>query len=100
MAAVWVTTLDNPYDFFTHFDEWYAFDIEKGYNTCAYMARIAKASNEMSEAEYDREIEDAVDEIVKMNLTGNYRKVYDTRKKKEEDVKEETEIELDELEEG
>lgn len=72
MAATFVTTLDNPYDFFKQFDEWYAFDTEKGYNTCAYLARIAKTSTEMSEKEYEQAVNDAVDEILRLNITGNY----------------------------
>lgn len=75
MAVTFVTTLDNPYDYFTQFDEWYAFDTEKGYNTCAYLARIAKTSKEMSDADYEQAVNDAVDEIVRLNLTGNYKKV-------------------------
>lgn len=86
MAVTFVTTLDNPYDYFTQFDEWYAFDTEKGYNTCAYLARIAKTSKEMSEADYEQAVNDAVDEIVRLNITGNYKKIQqnDTEKKKED----------------
>lgn len=75
MAEVWVTTIDNPWDFFTHFDEWYAFDREMGYNTPEYVARIAKASTDMSEAEYNEAVEAAVDDICRLNITGKYRKV-------------------------
>ena len=75
MAAVFLTTLDNPYDYFTQFDEWYAFDREKGYNTCNYIARIALTSTEMSEKEYEDAVEDAVNEALRLNITGNYKKV-------------------------
>lgn len=75
MAVTFVTTLDNPYDYFTQFDEWYAFDTEKGYNTCAYIARIANTSKEMSDADYEQAVNDAVDEIVRLNITGNYKRV-------------------------
>lgn len=75
MKAVFVTTLDNPYDYFTQFDEWYAFDVEKGYNTCSYVDRVCMASNNMSDAEYEQAMNDAVDDIVRLNLTGNYRKI-------------------------
>lgn len=70
-----VTTLDNPYDYFTQFEQWYNFDTSKGYNTCAYVARICNASNAMSDSDYEDEVERAVDEIIRMNLTGNYRKI-------------------------
>ena len=81
MKAKWVTTTcsmylstptGNPYDFFTQFDEWYAFDTQMGYNTCSYIDRIAKTSNSMSEADRKQAINDAVDEIMQFNLTGNY----------------------------
>lgn len=75
MAQTWVTTLDNPWDFWTHFDEWNAFDQEKGYFTNNYIARVAMASSEMSEEEYEDVIEAAVDDIVRLNITGNYRKI-------------------------
>lgn len=72
VKAKWVTTLDNPYNFFTQFDEWYAFDTQMGYNTCSYVDRIAKTSNSMSEYDRKKAINDAVDEILRFNLTGNY----------------------------
>ena len=75
MAVTWVTTLDNPWDYFTQFDEWNAFDQQMGYNTNAYVARICMASNEMSDKEYEDEVEHAVDEICRLNLTGNYKKI-------------------------
>lgn len=72
MEELFVTTTDNPYNYFTQFDDWFAFDTQKGYNTCAYVARIAMVSNEMSEAEYRQGVNDAAKEIVRLNLTGNY----------------------------
>lgn len=70
-----LTTLDNPYSPFDQFDEWYAFDVAKGYNTCAYLARIAATSDSLSAADYTLEVNRAIDEILRFNLTGNYRKV-------------------------
>lgn len=72
MSATFVTTLDNPFDYWTQFDDWNAFDTEKGYNTCSYIARIANTSSEMSEKDYEDEVNHAVDEILRLNLTGNY----------------------------
>lgn len=70
-----LTTIDNPFNPFTHFDEWYAFDVGKGYYTCAYLARITKSSDELSEADEDLAIEAAIDEIVKLNVLGIYKKI-------------------------
>ena len=52
-----LTTLDNPYDPFDQFNQWFKFDTEKGYNSCSYLARIAKTSDEMSEYVYIHEVE-------------------------------------------
>ena len=73
--TVWVTTIDNPFDFFTQFDDWYQFDESKGYHTCSYVARIANVSNELSDLDNEIEISRAIDEIVSLNLTGNYKKI-------------------------
>lgn len=75
MEPTMITTLDNPYNPFTQFDEWYAFDEAKGYHTCSYLARIAKTSNELSEKENLIEQEKAIDEIISLNLLGIYKKV-------------------------
>lgn len=75
MTGSLLTTIDNPFDPFTQWDEWYAFDVGKGYNTCAYLARIVKSSDELSEADEDLAIEVAIDEIVNFNILGLYKKV-------------------------
>lgn len=75
MAQSMLTTIDNPFNPFTQFDEWMAFDTDKGYHTCAYLARIAKSSDEISEQDEDVAIESAIDEIVSLNVLGIYRKV-------------------------
>ena len=60
MNNVALTTFDNPYDPFDDFTSWFLFDVQKGYNSCAYLARIAKISDELSEKEIDEEIEKAI----------------------------------------
>ena len=77
MRAVAITTKDNPFSPFEEFDQWNAFDQGKGYNTCSYLARITKSSDELSEEEQLTAVEQAIDEIVALNLTGNYKKVED-----------------------
>ena len=37
-----LTTFDNPFNPFDQFDDWYLFDVEKGYCSCGYLDRIAK----------------------------------------------------------
>jgi len=70
-----LTTVDNPFDPFTQFDEWMEFDEAKGYHSSAYLARIVKSSDDLSEADQDIAIELAIDEIVELNILGIYKKV-------------------------
>ena len=70
-----LTTIDNPFDPFEQFTSWFLFDVEKGYNTCSRLARIANISDELSEKEVDEEIERAIDEIIKYDFMNMYKKV-------------------------
>ena len=70
-----LTTIDNPFDPFEEFTSWFLFDVEKGYNTCSRLARIANISDELSEKEVDEEIERAIDEIIKYDFRNIYVKV-------------------------
>lgn len=70
-----LTTVDNPFNPFTHYDEWYAYDINQGHNTSAFLARIVKTSYELSSADQDLAIELGIDEIIKENVSGLYKKV-------------------------
>lgn len=75
MAEYMLTTVDNPYDPFTRFDEWYQWDTFHGYHTTAYLARVAITSDELSDVDQELSILQAIDEIVKENILGVYRKV-------------------------
>ena len=75
MAVHMLTTIDNPYNPFTQFDEWFQFDEAAGYNTPQYLARIAISSPDLSEADQSVALENAIDEIVELNVLGIYRKV-------------------------
>lgn len=70
-----ITTIDNPYDPFDNFTSWLSYDKEKGYNTCEYLARIAKTSDQLSDEENEKENERAIDEIISVNPLNIYRKV-------------------------
>lgn len=75
MAQHMLTTVDNPFDPFTQFDEWLQYDIAAGYGTMEYLARVAKPPEEMSEKDQDLVLEAAIEEIVEENITGLYKKV-------------------------
>ena len=73
--ATMLTTVDNPYDPIDDFMNWYMFDVEKGYNSCSYLARIAKTSEQFTDLENEEEIERAIDEIIKYDFMNMYVKV-------------------------
>ena len=75
-----LTTFDNPFDPFEQFDQWFLFDVEKGYNSSSRLARIAKISDEMTEKEVNEEIERAIDEIIYYDVMNIYKKVYSNKK--------------------
>ena len=70
-----LTTVDNPFDPFEQFTSWFMFDEEKGYHSCAYLGRIAKTSEQLSEEENELENERAIDEILKYDFRNIYKKV-------------------------
>jgi hypothetical protein len=70
-----LTTFDNPFDPFTQFDEWFAWDRQAGYNSPSLLARIVNSSDELSDTDQVVAINEAIDEIVKENVTGMFRKV-------------------------
>lgn len=75
MALHMLTTIDNPYNPFTDYDEWYAFDLNAGYHTPGMLARVIITSRDMSDADQDQAYEDAIEEILQFNVLGLYRKV-------------------------
>lgn len=75
MRVSMLTTVDNPYDPFDSWDEWYAWDQRSGYNSPGLLARIVITSNDLSEADQQDAINNAIDEIVEINVTGMHRKV-------------------------
>lgn len=70
-----LTTVDNPFDPFEDFTSWFLFDVEKGYNTCSYLARIAQFTDDMTQKEIDEETERAIDEIIKYDFANIYIKI-------------------------
>lgn len=70
-----LTTVDNPFDPFTQWDEWYAYDEGRGYHTCSLLARVSITSDELSEADQLLTLQDAIDEVVNENVSGIHRKV-------------------------
>jgi hypothetical protein len=70
-----LTTVDNPFDPFEQFDQWYAYDRELGYDTPGLLARIAATSDELSDLDQFLALQQAIDEIISENIFGVHRKV-------------------------
>jgi hypothetical protein len=70
-----LTTTDNPWNPWHNYDAWYAWDQAMGYNTPGYLAAITKSSIDLSDADQERAIQDAIDEIVSYNFLGVWRKI-------------------------
>lgn len=70
-----ITTIDNPFDPFEQFNDWFRYDEEKGYHTCSYLGRIAQTNDEMSDEEFSQAVEKAIDQIIKYDFMNIYKKV-------------------------
>lgn len=74
-TIVALTTNDNPYCPFDEFEKWFMFDNDHGYNSCSYLARVARTSDALSPKENSDALEEAIDEIIKLDFRGIYKKV-------------------------
>lgn len=70
-----LTTIDNPFDPFTQFDDWFVYDVGQGYNSCGLLARVSNTTPDLTEDEYNQEVERAIDEIVRNDFRDIYIKV-------------------------
>nr|DAM44939.1 MAG TPA: hypothetical protein [Caudoviricetes sp.] len=70
MAATYLTTTDNPFSPKTEFDQWFAFDLQKGYNSCGLLDRVCKTSDELSDALVSDDVEEAIQWILDHDTTG------------------------------
>ncbi len=73
--SVWITTYDNPWNPFLNWDEWYAFDEGQAYCTCGFLARLASLSMGDLDEEEDVDIEELINQIVRISPNAVYRKV-------------------------
>lgn len=70
-----LTTIDNPFDPFDQFDEWFAYDELVGHHTCAYLARVTLYSPDQADSAQSEAIDSAITEIIANNPLGIYRRV-------------------------
>lgn len=70
-----LTTTDNPFNPFTDYKAWFSYDAQLGYHTPSFLARIVWTSDDLSELDQRQAIEAGIDEIVRENILGVYKKV-------------------------
>lgn len=70
-----LTTYDNPFDPFTQWDEWYMWDMTAGYNTPGLLERVSRLPDDMPDSVVFHALQDAIDEIVRENVSGMHTKV-------------------------
>lgn len=70
-----LTTIDNPFDPFDQFMDWFEWDNNHDHGCCAILDRIANTSDEMPKTEYEEELSRAIDEILIYDFEGIYKKV-------------------------
>jgi hypothetical protein len=81
-----ITSADNPYNPFTHWEQWLLFDINAGYNTCGRLARVTFLSDSMTDKEIIENVELGINELIKtgsINKNGEiieYLKVFRDKK--------------------
>jgi hypothetical protein len=71
-----LTTIDNPWNPYTQWEEWYAFDQSKGYDTPGLLARVANVSFDLSEGDQYLAVKEAIDTIVHDNFSGMHRIIH------------------------
>lgn len=72
---VFLTTSDNPFNPFNNFDAWFNFDVQQGYNSCQYLARVANTSDSLTDSENSLIIEKAIDEIISLDPFKIFKKI-------------------------
>lgn len=72
-----LTTIDNPYNYFTEFEKWLNFDTVSGHNCCQLVDHFAYTASALTDEDNEEEISRAIDEIIALDPTNLYCKVYE-----------------------
>ena len=76
MTETMLTTIDNPFNPFEQFVDWYMYDCQMGYNTYSRIARLMPADDEsLSSIEKDRIEDNIIDRMIQHDPLGIYTRV-------------------------
>ncbi len=70
-----ITTIDNPYCPWTQFKQWYAYDLQQGYNTLGWLDVVTFCYEGMSDDDYEIEIEKGINELLRIDVYGKFLKI-------------------------
>ncbi len=72
MKEIMLTTVDNPWNPFQNFNEWYSWDMAHGYDTCGVVARLSTKSQELSQEINEEFLENAIFDLIDADPIGLY----------------------------
>lgn len=75
-----ITTSDNPYDPFTHWEQWLLFDTNAGYNTCGRLATVTFVHDSMTHIEIYEEVERGIEQLIKIGSINKQGKIVEYKK--------------------
>ena len=70
-----LTTVDNPYNPFENFEDWYIYDQDHRHFSCERLAEVVGDLNDSNEVEKIKITESAINYIVANDVLGKYAKV-------------------------
>ena len=70
-----LTTIDNPFHPLKEYDQWLRYDEDNGHYTWNYLTRVAGTSDYLTDAENQRALNAAIDDIIRLDLECKYKKV-------------------------
>lgn len=78
-----LSTIDNPFDPYDEkqYADWKRYDEEHGYYSESLLARVCKSSEAISDEDNAAAIEEAIDSIVSLNITGKFIKLLPPNKR-------------------
>lgn len=81
-----LSTIDNPFNPFENFHDWFLFDIEKGYKCCEIVDRIVNIPPRCSKKEEIIATNAAIDRFIDLDPFGIYIRVANPTKYEAEEV--------------
>ena len=70
-----LTSIDNPFDPFSQYDEWKDFDSRLGYYSEELVARVLVTSDEFPDSRQQSDYEEAIDTVLEYDVLKVFKKV-------------------------